>query len=109
MMSRHHLTLNEKMQLIGGYNRDLGPQDVSVGDHRMIAIVFIDVDSETPTVKEWFGIHETIITCDVNEEREDDDVIQSRAKNAPPKLTEAREMMQNFVYFLPQSNHNHII
>ena len=46
-MSRHHLTLNEKMQLIGGSNRDLGLQDVSIGDHRMTAIVFIDVDSET--------------------------------------------------------------
>ena len=109
MMSRHHLTLNEKMQLIGGYNRDLSLQDVSIGDHRMTAIVFIDVDSETLTVKEWFGIHETIVTCDVNEEREDADVIQCRAKNAPSKLTEALEMMQNFVYFLLQSNHNHII
>ena len=109
MMSRNHLTLNEKMQLIGGYNRDLGLQDVSLGDHRMTAIVFIDVDSETPTVKEWFGIHETIVTCDVNEEREDDDVIQCRAKNVPPKLTEALEMMQNFVYFLLQSNHNRVI
>ena len=97
------------MQLIGGYNRGLGLQGVSIGDHWMTAIVFIDVDSEIPTVKEWFSIHETIVTCDVNEEREDDDVIQCRTKNAPPKLTEALEMMQNFVYFLLQSNHNHII
>ena len=109
MMFGHHLTLNEKMQLIGGYNRGLSLQDVSIGDHRMVAIVFIDVDSEIPTVKEWFGIHETIVTCDVNEEREDDDVIQCRAKNAPPKLTEALEIMQNFAYFSLQSNHNHII
>ena len=100
MMSRHHLTLNEKMQLIGGYNRGLGLQDVSVGEHRMTAIVFTDVDSDTPAVKKWFGIHETIVTCDVNEEREDADVIQCRAKNASPKLTEALEMMQNFAYFL---------
>ena len=85
-MSRHHLTLNENMQLIGGYNRDLGLQDVSIGDHRITVIVFIDVDSETPTVKKWFGIHETIVTCDVNEEREDDDVIQCRTKNVPSKL-----------------------
>ena len=92
-MSRHHLTLNEKMQLIGGYNRGLGQQDVSIGDQMMTAIVFIDVDSETPTVKEWFGIHETIVTCDVNEEREDADIIQCRAKNAPPKLTQALEVM----------------
>ena len=48
MMSRHHLILNEKTQLIGGYNRGLGLQDVSIGDHRMTVIVFIDVDSETP-------------------------------------------------------------
>ena len=109
MMSRHHLTLNEKMQLIGGYNCGLGLQDVSIADHRMTAIVLIDVDSETPTIKEWFGIHETIVTCDVNEEKEDDDVIQCRAKNASPKPTEPLEMMQNFVYFLLQSNHNHII
>ena len=74
-MSRHYLTLNEKMQLIGGHNRGLGLQDVSIGDHKMTAIVFIDVDSETPTVREWFGIHVTIVTCDVNEEREDADVI----------------------------------
>ena len=97
------------MQLTGGYNRGLGLQGVSIGDHRMTAFVFIDVDSEIPTVKEWFSIHETIVTCDVNEEREDDDVIQCRTKNVPPKLTEALEMMQNFVYFLLQSNHNHII
>ena len=97
------------MQLIGGYNRGLGLQGVSIDDHRMTAIVFIDVDSETPTVKKWFGIHETIVTCDVKEKREDDDVIQCRAKNAPSKLTEALEMMQNFVYFLLQSNHNNII
>ena len=58
MMSRHHLTLNEKMQLIGGYNRGLGLQDVSVGDRRMTAIVFIDVDSETPTVKGVYGVFE---------------------------------------------------
>ena len=50
-----------------------------------------------------------LVTCNVNEEREDTDVIQYRAKNAPPKLTEALEIMQNFVYFLLQSNHNHII
>ena len=109
MMSRHRLTLNEKMQLIGGYNRGLGLQDVSIGDHRMTAIVFTDVDSETSIVKKWFGVHETIVACDVNEEREDADVIQCRAKNAPPKLTEALEMTQNFDYFLLQSNHNHII
>ena len=108
-MSRYHLTLNEKMQLIGGYNRGFGLQDVSIGDHRMTTIVFIDVDSETPAAKDWFSIHETIITCDVKEEREDDDVIQCRTKKASPKLTEALEMMQNFVYFLLQSNHNHII
>lgn len=64
MMCRHHLTLNEKMQLIGGYNRGLGLQDVSIGDHRMTTIVFIDVDSETSTFKEWFGIHETIAICE---------------------------------------------
>ena len=86
-MSRHHLTLNEKMQLIDDYNRGLSLQDVSIGDHSISAIVFIDVDSETPTVREWFSVHETIVTYDVNEEREDDDVIQCRAKNAPPKLT----------------------
>ena len=68
IMSRQHFTLNEKMQLIPGYNRDLALQDVSIGDHRITAIVFIDVDSERPTVKEWFGIHETIVTCHVNEE-----------------------------------------
>ena len=55
MMSRQHLTFNEKMQLIGDYNRGLSRQDISIGDHRMTAIVFIDVDGETPTVKEWFG------------------------------------------------------
>ena len=51
-MSRHHLALNEKTQLIGGYNRGLGLQDVSIDYHRMTAIVFIGVDSETRTVKE---------------------------------------------------------
>ena len=59
-------------------------QDVSISDHRMTAVDFVDVDSGTPTFNEWFDTCETIVTYDVNEEREeDDDDIQYRTKIHP--------------------------
>ncbi|CAF4046731.1 unnamed protein product [Rotaria sp. Silwood1] len=78
---------DEQLNILGGIL-----QDIFIGDHRMTAIDFVDVNNDILTFNEWFDNCENIVTCDVNEEEEDDDS-NYRTAYAPPKLTEAIEMM----------------
>ncbi|CAF3653892.1 unnamed protein product [Rotaria sp. Silwood1] len=78
---------DEQLNILGGIL-----QDIFIGDCRMTAIDFVDVNNDILTFNEWFDNCENIVTWDVNEEEEDDDS-NYRTAYALPKLTEAIEMM----------------
>ena len=92
-MATNNNKFDEKLKIIGDIL-----QGVSIDDHRMADVDFVDVGSETLAFNEQFDTCGTIVIYDANEEREeeedDDDDIQYRTKNIPQKLTEALEMMQ---------------
>ena len=68
----------------------------------MKAADFVDIDNDIPAFDEWFDSRENILVCHANEQYDEDEDDDSNYAytDAPPKITEAIEMIQKLRLYL---------
>jgi hypothetical protein len=68
---------------------------VSIGGREMSASDFVDIDSEVPSFNEWNDEPEHLLHVDIDQ-MDEEEANQDDTRAAPPKLSEAMEMLERF-------------
>ena len=63
--------INETDDQLKGLDEYL--KNITIDGQTMNVVEFVDIDDDTPAFDEWFDSCENILSCDTNEQVEDDD------------------------------------